>query len=95
MTITREQVIEAVLEGTAAANQSYEQWSNGWWVTDSGVEGLMASCIAEAVHERQTHPESLIMEMAFRDIAAWSGAAPRRGPRPAAVSDCSDRREYR
>lgn len=85
MAITKGRIIEAIHEGTAVANQRYEDWSNGLWVTDSGVEGLMVAGIAEAIHERQTPQESLMMEMAFGDIEALSEAQPRRGPRPAAV----------
>ena len=89
MAITRKQIIEAVHEGTADANQRYEKWSNGWWVTDSGVEGLMVAGIAETIHKHQTQQESLRIEMAFRDIADRSGATPKRGPSPAAVRHTS------
>ncbi|MCY3671174.1 MAG: hypothetical protein OXH14_08840 [Alphaproteobacteria bacterium] len=85
MAITKGQIIEAIHEGTAVANRRYEDWSNGWWVTDAGVEGLMAASIAEAIHQRQTQQDSLMMEMAFGDIEALSEAQPRRGPRPAAL----------
>ena len=87
MPITKGQIVEAIQEGTVIANRRYEDWSNGLWVTDSGVEGLLAANIAEAIHARQRRQESLMMELAFKDIADLSGAEPVPGPRPAAVQD--------
>ena len=57
MAITRGGIIEAIHEGTSGSNKKYEKWSNGMWVTDSGVEGLMVACIAEAVNKRQEQHE--------------------------------------
>ena len=80
MAITRQQIVKAIHEGTIAANKKYEEWSNGSWVTDAGVEGLMGACIAEAVNEWQEQHESLGMEVSFKDIKELSGAKPKRGP---------------
>ena len=85
--ITREQIVEGILKGTAKANARYEKWSNGWWVTDSGVEGLMVASIAEALHRRQEAHESVLMEMSMANVAEWSKAMPRRGRRPATFKD--------
>ena len=82
MAIKKAQIIEAIHAGTETANRNYEDWSNGAWVTDSGVEGLLAASIAQAVHECQTEDESLLMELSFGDIEALSGANAMRGPRP-------------
>ena len=43
-----EAIKDAVLDGIHAANIRYEEWSRGWWVTDSGVEG--PSTRDEVVH---------------------------------------------
>ena len=85
MAITRSAVIEAIHEGTMAANRKYEKWTNGLWVTDSGVEGLMVSCIAEAVNRRQEQHESLAMEVPFEYIRERSEASAERGRRPATL----------
>ena len=85
MAITRASIIEAVHEGTTAANRKYEKWTNGSWVTDSGVEGLMVSSIAEAVNNRQEEHESLAMEVPFQYIRDRSNARAKRGPRPATL----------
>ena len=85
MAIIRGAIIEAIHEGTTTANRKYEKWTNGSWVTDSGVEGLMVSCIAEAVSRRQGQYESLAMEVPFGDIREMSEARVKRGPRPATL----------
>ncbi len=69
----------AIFAGIRAANVEYEKWSNGWWVTDSGVEGLMVSFIAKRLSSRQNDRESLVMELAFRYILEWAGAMRPRG----------------
>ena len=61
-------------------NKKYETWSNGSWVTDAGVEGLMGACIAGAMHRSQEQHESLGMEVSFEDIKDLSGAKPKLGP---------------
>ena len=40
MPITKPRIIEAIHQGSLVANQRYEAWSRGLWITDSGVEGL-------------------------------------------------------
>lgn len=85
MAITRLMIIEAVHKGTAAANKKYEKWTSGLWVTDSGVEGLMVSSIAEAVNTRHEKHESLAMEVPFGEIRARSEARAKRGPHPATL----------
>ncbi|MDE2808462.1 MAG: hypothetical protein OXN90_08590 [Gemmatimonadota bacterium] len=87
MAITRDEIVEGILEGAAAANAKYERWSNGWWVTDSGVEGLMTASIAEALHERQEEDERILMELSIAEVRRRSRARPRRGPRPETLGD--------
>ena len=82
MPITKSQIIEAIQQGSLAANRRYEAWSRGLWVTDSGVEGLLVASIAEALHARQGADESLLLEAKFEDIESWAETAPIRGVRP-------------
>ena len=44
----------AIFAGIRAANVEYEKWSNGWWVTDSGVEGLMVGLVHREAAQFQT-----------------------------------------
>lgn len=87
MAITRKQIIEAIEEGIAAANRKYEGWTNGSWVTDSGVESLMVTCVAESLHKRQEPHESLGLEVSFRDIREMSEATAGPGRRPSTMKD--------
>ena len=48
----RKVIRNAILEGLRAANVEYEQWSNGWWVNDSGVEGLLVAGIGKEATRR-------------------------------------------
>ena len=87
MAITRKQIIEAIEEGTIAANRKYEGWTNESWVTDSGVESLIVTCIAESVNRRQEPHESLGLEVSFRDIRELSEANAGPGRRPSTMKD--------
>ena len=87
MAITKESAIAAIDVGITAANKKYENWSNGLWVTDSGIEGLMVAYIAEALNKRQEKHESLMMELSFRDITNLANATPMPGPRPATITE--------
>ena len=87
MAITTGGIVDAIEEGCKVANRKYEEWSDGYWVTDSGVESLMVACIAEEVNRRQERHESLGMEVSFRDIKAMSKARSKPGSRPATVKD--------
>ena len=61
---------EAIFAGIEAANVKYGELSDGWWVTDTGVEGLLVSAIAERLDSKQRDGESLVMELPFRYIMA-------------------------
>lgn len=74
-------ILKAIHKGARIANEKYEDWSNGNWITDNGVEGWLVGCIAEAIHERQKTHESLLLEVSFRNIKKWSEARLRRGRR--------------
>ncbi len=87
MAITRKQIIGAIEEGIVVANRKYEGWTNGSWVTDSGVESLMVTCIAESLHKHQEPQESLGLEVSFRDIRVLSKANAGPGRRPSTMKD--------
>ena len=86
MAITKAGIVEAIQEGTSVANSQYESWSNGSWITDAGVEGLMVTYIAEAVSKRQEEYESLNLEVSFKEIRKSSRAKVARGRKPKALS---------
>ena len=85
MAITRKAIVAAMEKGIITANDKYEHWSNGSWVTDSGVESLMVTCIAETVNKCQGPHESLGLEVSFGAIKDLSTARPRRGRQPRTV----------
>lgn len=76
MAITRADTIQAIHEGFRTANGRYERWSGGIRVTESAVEGLIASHIGEAINRRQEEHEALFMEMTFSQIYRRSGRSP-------------------
>ena len=63
---------QAIFAGIQAANLKYEKWSNGWWLIDSGVKGLMVSSIAERLSFKQNGQGSLVLAVSLRDIRNWS-----------------------
>ena len=75
----RKVIRDAILEGVQTANVEYEKWSNGWWVTDSGVEGLLVAGIAKKLRAKLWHEESLLMELPLSEIQKWSEARRPRG----------------
>ena len=75
----RKSISNAILTGIQTANVEYEKWSNGWWITDSGVEGLLVAAIAKKLHAELLRGESLVMELPFSDIQEWSEAQRPRG----------------
>ena len=89
MAITHSEILKAIQEGTIEANTRYETWTKGYWVTDSGVEGLMVATIAEALHERFCEHDTVVLELSFQEIEEWSRAPPRPGVRPAVMKKTS------
>ena len=99
-----ESIKKAILDGIHEANVLYEEWSRGWWVTDSGVEGHVVSTIARMLHRGITGQGSVVMELLFRDIRNWSESPrPRGRPRKTlkpnnradiVLRDTNDRRKY-
>ena len=75
-------VVKALLRGVMRANAKYERWSNGLWLTDSGVEGLLVASLSEELSKILAKGESLLIEVGFEHIQEWSEAARPRGRPP-------------
>lgn len=71
------QVHEAVHSGIRNSSRKYANWSDGWTLTDSGVEGLMVAEIAACVNKEQSKDESLLLEVPYNTCQKWSGARPK------------------
>ena len=67
----------AIHAGVRKSSKKYSDWSPGWTLTDSGVEGLLVAEIAAAVHGLQSPVESLLLEVPYDKCQQWSGARPR------------------
>ena len=74
-------VCDAIHTGIRKSSKTYSDWSLGWTLTDSGVEGLVVAEIAAAIHRRQSKVESLLLEVPYDFCLRWSGARPPRGRR--------------
>jgi hypothetical protein len=54
----------AILQGIKKANDKYRAWSNGFWLSDAGVENVMQTYVAEACFKAvkdeglHVHPEA-------------------------------------
>ena len=82
---TRRVIRDAILAGIETANVRYEKWSRGWWLNDSGVEGLAVAAIAEKLHPEMGEHGSLAMELPFSYIHESSGAQRPPGRPPTAL----------
>jgi len=85
MAITKDDIIAAIHEGIEHANTKYEEWSKGYWITDSGIESLMTICIANTVRGYQAQHESIMMEVPLKHIMKESRAQPTPGQKPATI----------
>ena len=81
--MSRRNVVQAIDRGIESANKTYEKWSNGLWLNDSGIESLLVVKIAETIIQDKAlnlvKGESLRLETLFRDIEENSKADRRRG----------------
>ena len=82
----KEDIKDAILQGVRKANVDYEQWSRGWWVSDSGVEGLMVASIARKLNSKLSEDESLLLECPFQYVRERSEANQPPGRRPKTVA---------
>lgn len=83
---TKEDIRDAILQGIRKANVDYEKWSRGWWVIDSGVEGLMVASIARQLNLKLSEDEFLLLECPFQYVRERSEANQPLGRRPKTVA---------
>ncbi len=72
-------VADLLLDGMQLANTRYERWTNGWWITDVGVERYVVSTILETLHHKLPRRQVSVSELSFEHIIWWSGRYPRPG----------------
>ena len=70
-------VRDAIHAGVKEASIKYLQWSRGWTLQDSGVEGLLVSGIASKLNERLGRDDSILLELPYTLVQRWSGASPK------------------
>ena len=85
MPLTRDQVHRAIHKGILDASNDYSNWSDGWTLADSGVEGLLTAGIAKAIYSRKSPHESLLLELPYDLCQQWSGASRPKGRPPKAL----------
>ena len=71
--MNREQIINGIHKGIASAHSKYEKWSEGYWLSDSGVEGFLVSEIAANLQSGRKDGGSLLMEARFSEIVDDDG----------------------
>ncbi len=71
MAITIGQIIKAIHDGTRIANERFEAWTGGAWITDYGVEQMMVTCIAETIHNRHHAPHQPQREWLMMEVLFW------------------------
>ena len=59
--------------------RNYHQWSSGWTLKESGVEGLLVAEIARKLYGSLSSTESLLLEVPIARIQKWSDAPPPKG----------------
>lgn len=82
----KEDIRDAILQGVRKANVDYEKWSRGWWVINSGVEGLMVASIARQLNSKFSEDEFLLLECPFQYVRERSEANQPPGRRPKTVA---------
>ena len=81
MAISRQTVADSILRGISSANDKFEEWTDGAWISEYGVEALMVTCIAEEIRGKQGVCESLLLEAPIDEVMERSGAAKAPGPK--------------
>lgn len=79
MAIRIADIHEAIHKGVREANKDYRNWSRGWSLADSGVEGLLVSRIAKRIHRYQSEEESMLLEVPYKTCREWAGVNPPQG----------------
>ena len=69
----REKVVSAIADGIQIANQIYEKWTNGAWLTDGPVEHLMSVKIAETIFKKALNQNGTKNEtLAFSELETFA-----------------------
>lgn len=82
--LTRENIVDAVMNGCIEANKEYEGMSGGLWIHDQGIENLLSSTIARSIHVAIKASNSrmmLTMETLLREVEECSTGARKPGPK--------------
>ena len=79
MAIKIEDIREAIHKGAREADNDYRDWSPGWSLADSGVEGLLVYRIAKRIHKYQSEEESILLEVSYKKCREWAGVNPPKG----------------
>ena len=79
MAISRDQIRSAIHAGIGTAARNYLEWSSGWTLGESGVEGFLVAEIARKLHGDLSDPEFLLLEVPIANVQEFSDAPPPRG----------------
>lgn len=80
-------IAELLLDGMQLANRRYERWTDGWWITDVGVERYVVSTIVGTLRDGLPRRLVPVSELSFAHIVWWSQRNPRPGPPRANMND--------
>ena len=83
-------IADLLLDGMQLVNKRYERWTDGWWITDVGVERYVISTILETLHHRLPCRQVSVSELSVEHIVWWSGRNHRTG-RPRAIMNDRNR----
>lgn len=79
MAIKITDIHDAIHKGAKEADKDYRDWSRGWSLKDSGVEGLLVSRIAKMIYAYQSEEESILLEVPYKICKEWAGVNPAPG----------------
>ena len=79
MAIKITDIHDAIHKGAKEADKDYRDWSRGWSLKDSGVEGLLVSRIAKMIYAYQSEEESILLEVPYKKCKEWAGVNPAPG----------------
>lgn len=81
-------IIRAIVDGIQKANDTYENWSGGNWLEESGAENLMTATVAGTLAQSALNlkrGDYLLLETLFRIIIEKSDAPPLQGRPPSVL----------
>lgn len=82
----KQNILKAIGKGIDVANKTYDKWSNGLWLSDSGIENLLSVKVAEEIVKDKESlnlmkGESIRLETTFKEIEEYSNAPKKKGPK--------------